>query len=165
MSGRTAFDVDLARTLIDRKRTQPGATLPILHDLLEQFGYIDDAAIPLIADERTAQQLAADPAIAAPIAAALQHLAASIRTGAANAAAGSQPIGRALPHWQRRPLPERRSFHGLYARIEPLDPALHAEPLYAALCNPSGAAAWTYLPSNPPATTYEWRSRLEQCRL
>ena len=28
----------------------PGATLPILHDLQEQFGYIDDAAIPLIAD-------------------------------------------------------------------------------------------------------------------
>ncbi len=50
MSGRTAFDVDLARTLIDRKRTMPGATLPILHDLLEQFGYIDDGAIPLIAD-------------------------------------------------------------------------------------------------------------------
>ena len=50
MSGRAAFDVDLARTLIDRKRTLPGATLPILHDLLEQFGYIDDAAIPLIAD-------------------------------------------------------------------------------------------------------------------
>ena len=50
MSGRTAFDVDLARTLIDRKRTLPGATLPILHDLQEQFGYIDDAAIPLIAD-------------------------------------------------------------------------------------------------------------------
>ena len=50
MSARTAFDVDLARTLIDRKRTQPGAALPILHDLLEQFGYIDDAAIPLIAD-------------------------------------------------------------------------------------------------------------------
>ena len=48
--GRTAFDVDLARTLIDRKRATPGATLPILHDLQEQFGYIDDAAIPLIAD-------------------------------------------------------------------------------------------------------------------
>ena len=27
-----------------------GATLPILHDLMEQFGYIDDDAIPLIAD-------------------------------------------------------------------------------------------------------------------
>jgi formate dehydrogenase subunit gamma len=50
LSGRTAFDVDVARTLIDRKRTLPGATLPILHDLLEQFGYIDAAAIPLIAD-------------------------------------------------------------------------------------------------------------------
>ncbi len=50
MSGRTAFDVDLARTLIDRKLATPGATLPILHDLLEQFGYIDDAAIPLIAE-------------------------------------------------------------------------------------------------------------------
>jgi formate dehydrogenase subunit gamma len=50
LSGRTDFDVDLARTLIDRKRTMPGATLPILHDLMERFGYIDDAAIPLIAD-------------------------------------------------------------------------------------------------------------------
>jgi formate dehydrogenase subunit gamma len=45
-----AFDLDLARTLIDRKRDIPGATLPILHDLQEQFGYIDDSAIPLIAD-------------------------------------------------------------------------------------------------------------------
>ena len=50
MSGRMAFDLDLARTLIDRKRDTPGATLPILHDLQEQFGYIDDATIPLIAD-------------------------------------------------------------------------------------------------------------------
>jgi formate dehydrogenase subunit gamma len=50
LSGRTAFDVDLARTLIDRKQRTPGAMLPILHDLLEQFGYIDDAAIPLIAE-------------------------------------------------------------------------------------------------------------------
>jgi formate dehydrogenase subunit gamma len=50
LSGRTAFDVELARTLIDRKRTMPGATLPILHDLQQQFGYIDDDAIPLIAE-------------------------------------------------------------------------------------------------------------------
>lgn len=50
MSGQTAFDLDLAQTLIDRKRDIPGATLPILHDLQEQFGYIDDAVIPLIAD-------------------------------------------------------------------------------------------------------------------
>jgi formate dehydrogenase subunit gamma len=50
VSGRTAFDLGLAQTLIDRKRDTPGATLPILHDLQEQFGYIDDATIPLIAE-------------------------------------------------------------------------------------------------------------------
>ena len=50
MSGRVAFDLGLAQTLIDRKRDTPGATLPILHDLQEQFGYIDDATIPLIAE-------------------------------------------------------------------------------------------------------------------
>jgi formate dehydrogenase subunit gamma len=50
LSGRTAFDEDLARTLIDRKRDTPGPMLPILHDLQEQFGYIDERAIPLISD-------------------------------------------------------------------------------------------------------------------
>jgi formate dehydrogenase subunit gamma len=50
LTGRTDFDANLARTLIDRKCAMPGATLPILHDLMEQFGYIDDAAIPLIAE-------------------------------------------------------------------------------------------------------------------
>jgi formate dehydrogenase subunit gamma len=45
-----AFDLALAQALIDRKRDIPGATLPILHDLQAQFGYIDDAAVPLIAD-------------------------------------------------------------------------------------------------------------------
>jgi formate dehydrogenase subunit gamma len=50
LSGRMAFDLSVAQALIDRKRDTPGATLPILHDLQEKFGYIDDAAIPLIAD-------------------------------------------------------------------------------------------------------------------
>jgi formate dehydrogenase subunit gamma len=50
LSGRLAFDLSLAQALIDRKRATPGAALPILHDLQAQFGYIDDAAIPLIAD-------------------------------------------------------------------------------------------------------------------
>ena len=50
MSGRTAFDADLARTLIDRKRGMRGAMLPILHDLQDEFGYIDERAVPLIAD-------------------------------------------------------------------------------------------------------------------
>jgi formate dehydrogenase subunit gamma len=50
MAGRTAFDANLARTLMNRRRDTPGATLPILHDLQDEFGYIADAAIPLIAD-------------------------------------------------------------------------------------------------------------------
>jgi formate dehydrogenase subunit gamma len=50
VSGRMAFDLSLAQALIDRKREIPGAALLILHDLQEQFGYIDAAAIPLIAD-------------------------------------------------------------------------------------------------------------------
>jgi formate dehydrogenase subunit gamma len=50
VSGRTAFDLSLAQSLIDRRRDERGAMLPILHDLQERFGYIDDSAIPLIAD-------------------------------------------------------------------------------------------------------------------
>jgi NAD(P)H-dependent FMN reductase/RimJ/RimL family protein N-acetyltransferase len=138
-----------------------------LREVLVTLGarMLEDACvtIPLIADSRTPQQLVTDAAIAQPIAAALQRLAASITALAANStAAASQPLGRALPHWQPRPLPERRSFQGLYSRIEPLDPVRHGEQLYAALCNESGTAAWTYLPANPPADRNEWRSRLEQ---
>jgi formate dehydrogenase subunit gamma len=50
VTGRTAFDLYLAQALIDRKRDTPGATLPILHELQEQFGYIDDRVVPLVAD-------------------------------------------------------------------------------------------------------------------
>ena len=50
MAAKAAFDVELARSLIDRKRSTPGAAMPILHDLQHHFGYIDDAAIPLMAE-------------------------------------------------------------------------------------------------------------------
>ncbi len=50
MPHRAPFDVELARQLIDRKRSTPGAALPILHDLMHEFGYIDDNAIALLAD-------------------------------------------------------------------------------------------------------------------
>ncbi len=50
MADRAAFDIELARTLIDRWRSIPGATLPILHDLQNEFGYIDDGAVGLIED-------------------------------------------------------------------------------------------------------------------
>jgi formate dehydrogenase subunit gamma len=50
MPAARVFDIEIARALIERKRLTPGATVPILHDLQHQFGYIDDAAVPLIAD-------------------------------------------------------------------------------------------------------------------
>jgi formate dehydrogenase subunit gamma len=50
MTAETAFDVTLARELIECRRSTPGALLPILHDLQHQFGCIDDAAVPLLAE-------------------------------------------------------------------------------------------------------------------
>ena len=50
MAAKAAFDAELARGLIDRRRSTPGAALPILHDLQHQFGYIDDTAVALMAD-------------------------------------------------------------------------------------------------------------------
>jgi NAD(P)H-dependent FMN reductase/RimJ/RimL family protein N-acetyltransferase len=137
-----------------------------LREVLVTMGarFIDDACVtvPLTADMRTQQELAADPAIAQSITAALQRLSTRIATHAANStAASSQPIGRALPHWQPRPFPERRSICGRYSRIEPLDPVRHTEPLYTSLCNDSGADGFTYLSANPPADRNEWRSRLD----
>ena len=50
MIAATAFDGALAREIIARRRSTPGAALPILHDLQHQFGYIDGDAIPLVAE-------------------------------------------------------------------------------------------------------------------
>jgi NAD(P)H-dependent FMN reductase/RimJ/RimL family protein N-acetyltransferase len=148
-----------------------------LREVLVTLGarFLDDACVTvpltpgsLMTDSRMPQQLAADPAIAAPITAALQRLTGSVTTLEENSrAAASQPIGRALPNWQPRPLPDRRSFGGRYSSprgnsIEPLDAARHAEALYASLCHDSGLAAWTYLSANPPADLEEWHSRLQK---
>jgi formate dehydrogenase subunit gamma len=50
MTGRTPWNVAQARALIAAKSAEPGAALPILHALQDCFGYIDDAAIPEIAE-------------------------------------------------------------------------------------------------------------------
>ena len=44
------FDPVAARDIIAGLKHLPGATLPILHALQDRFGYIDSAAVPLIAD-------------------------------------------------------------------------------------------------------------------
>jgi len=49
MASHAAWSEAAAQALIDARAREPGAMLPILHDLQERFGYIDDAAIPLVA--------------------------------------------------------------------------------------------------------------------
>ena len=44
------WDREAARAIIVGERSRPGALLPILHALQEEFGYVDRVAIPLIAE-------------------------------------------------------------------------------------------------------------------
>ena len=48
-----AWDEDAARAIISRLAPLEGALLPILHALQDEFGYVDPAAEPLIADALT----------------------------------------------------------------------------------------------------------------
>ena len=50
MAGFPAWNDDIARSVIGQLSTLDGAALPILHALQEEFGYVDSAAVPLIAD-------------------------------------------------------------------------------------------------------------------
>lgn len=50
MGGHPAWDQDQAQSIIAGFAHLEGATLPILHALQEEFGYIDATAVPLIAD-------------------------------------------------------------------------------------------------------------------
>jgi formate dehydrogenase subunit gamma len=49
-SRTSPFEEGLARAVIDRLSGLEGAMLPILHALQEEFGYVDRACIPMIAD-------------------------------------------------------------------------------------------------------------------
>lgn len=49
MTRRAPWDAERATVLIEARRQEPGALLPILHALNEEFGYVDRAAIPLVA--------------------------------------------------------------------------------------------------------------------
>jgi len=38
------------REIARGRRDEPGPLLPILHDLLAEFGYVDPGAVPVVAD-------------------------------------------------------------------------------------------------------------------
>jgi formate dehydrogenase subunit gamma len=50
MNNMQAWDADRAKLRISELERLPGALLPILHALQEEFGYIDAAATPMIAE-------------------------------------------------------------------------------------------------------------------
>lgn len=50
MSNLQAWDADRAQSRIRELEHLPGALLPILHALQEEFGYVDEQAVPLVAD-------------------------------------------------------------------------------------------------------------------
>lgn len=49
MPSFSPWSADRAQAIIDQHRGKRGALLPILHALQEVFGYIDEAAVPLLA--------------------------------------------------------------------------------------------------------------------
>jgi RimJ/RimL family protein N-acetyltransferase len=70
-----------------------------------------------------------------------------------------QPVGRPLPDWRPPPAPTREPLDGRYGRLEPLDPARHADGLFAAYAAAPDARGWTYLPYGPfadPGAYREW---------
>src|SRR5580658_5693433 len=50
MSDSPTWDAALALTRIQQLQHLPGALIPILHALQEEFGYIDEAAVPVVAE-------------------------------------------------------------------------------------------------------------------
>ena len=44
------WDLDLAREIAEELKGEDGALLPILHALNDRFGYVDEQAVPLLAD-------------------------------------------------------------------------------------------------------------------
>ncbi|MET7247117.1 formate dehydrogenase subunit gamma [Methylobacterium sp. EM32] len=49
-AGREPWDVDQAAAIVASHAHREGATLPILHALQATFGYVDQEAVPLIAE-------------------------------------------------------------------------------------------------------------------
>src|SRR5260221_3091640 len=73
----------------------------------------------------------------------------------------AEQIGVALPDWKAPPRPPRDPIAGRFCRLEPLDPARHAEALYAALNLDTKGRLWTYLPYGQLETLESYASWLK----
>ena len=74
----------------------------------------------------------------------------------------TQSIGTPLPSWTTRPRPPRTPMHGRFCRVEPLNPARHAEELFAANALDRDGRNWTYLLQEPFPDVGSYRAWLTQ---
>jgi RimJ/RimL family protein N-acetyltransferase len=68
-----------------------------------------------------------------------------------------QPIGVPVPGWKEPPLPPRTALAGRYCRVEPLDPARHADDLFRANALDATGRNWTYTSYGPFSTFDAYR--------
>lgn len=73
-----------------------------------------------------------------------------------------QPVGDLVPGWSSRQPPPRRTLPGRWCRLEPLDPARHADALYQANARDTSNRLWTYLPYGPFADSKAYRTWVEE---
>jgi RimJ/RimL family protein N-acetyltransferase len=66
-----------------------------------------------------------------------------------------QPVGEPVA-WSARPLPPRTVAEGRYCRLEPIDPAKHAQGLFEAISDDSEGRSWTYMAYGPFPTFAEY---------
>jgi len=72
-----------------------------------------------------------------------------------------QPIGFPVEQWEERPRPPRSPIRGTYCQVVPLDPDIHAEPLYRAYAADQNQRNWTYLPYGPFEELKDFRAWLQ----
>lgn len=77
-------------------------------------------------------------------------------TFAANAAPGAP-----VPDWRPPPFPPRATIDGRYVRLEPLDPARHADDLFDAFAEDAEGRNWTYRLQEPFPTRTALRAWLD----
>jgi len=78
-----------------------------------------------------------------------------------NSQLAAQPVGVALPDWVPPTRPTRAPLEGRLCRLVGLDPALHAEDLFAMNALDPEGRNWTYLPYGPFPDLAGYRTWLE----
>lgn len=74
----------------------------------------------------------------------------------------NQPVGFIVRDWEPPPFPKREPIKGSFCRLEPLDPAVHAQSLFEANALDAKGHNWTYLPYGPLATFEAYLNWMKQ---